>query len=214
MLSKRLLESAKYLKGFNCLADCGTDHGYLPIYAVKHGYVKQAIASDNKQLPLNNAKKNIDLENLNIKTILADGLPYLNSEIDVVSILGMGGRLIKDILGRAELNHVKRLILSPNSEAKILREYLVNNSYKIVYEELIKDNNKFYQIIVCESGIMKLTEIELEFGPIIIKDNTIVFKEYINKLIDQLTIATKQVKDSINLEILVNRINILKEIIS
>ncbi|MCK4552034.1 MAG: SAM-dependent methyltransferase [Tenericutes bacterium] len=214
MLSKRLLESAKYLKGFNYLADCGTDHAYLPIYAVKHGYVTHAIASDNKQLPLNNAKKNIDSENLDIKTVLADGLPYLNSEIDIVSILGMGGRLIKDIISKADLYHVKRLVLSPNSEAIILRRYLENNNFKIKHEEVIKDKNKFYQIIVCEPGIMKLTEVELEFGPIIIKDNTKTFKEYINKLIDKLTVATKQVKDSKNLEILMNRISILKEIIS
>ena len=61
---------------------------------------------------------------------------------------------------------------------------------------------------------MKLTEIEQEFGPIIIKDNTIVFKEFINKLIKKLSIATKQVKDSKDLETLMNRISTLKEIIA
>ena len=81
----------------------------------------------------NNAKRNINEENLNIKTILADGLPYLDSEIDIVSILGMGGRLIRDILNRADLQHVKRLVLSPNSEAIILREYLEKNNFKILY---------------------------------------------------------------------------------
>lgn len=214
MLSARLKESAKYLKGFNCLVDCGTDHGYLPIYAIKHNLVNKAIASDNKQLPLNNAKKNIELEKLDIETILADGLPFLNSEMDVVSILGMGGRLITDILNRANLQYVKRLILSANSENTVLREFLEEKNFKIISEEFIKDKNKYYQIIISEPGKMKLSDLEREFGPINIRNNTSVFKEYINKLIRKLETAIKNVKDEKNLEILKLRIKTLKEVIS
>ena len=214
MLSARLKASAKYLKGFNYLVDCGTDHGYLPIYAIKHNLVNQAIASDNKQQPLNNAIKNIKNENLDIKTILADGLPFLESDMDIVSILGMGGRLITDILSRANLKDVKRIILSPNSESSILRDYLEKNNFKIVHEAFIKDKQKYYQIIVSEPGTMKLSDVEKEFGPIIIKNNTDEFKEFIYKLIDNLEKAVKHVKDAENLEILKLRIKTLKEVIS
>lgn len=214
MISKRLKESAKYLNGFYCLADCGTDHGYLPIYAIKQGFVQKAIASDNKANPLKNAMKNIELEQVPVQTILADGLPYLNPEIDVVSILGMGGRLIEEILKKANIKHVKRLVLSPNSDQETLRKYLQEHDFQIVAEEIIKDKSKFYQIIVVEPGVMKLSAIELEFGPIIIEDNTDIFKEYISKLIRKLELALKQARTKESQSTLEERIHVLKEVIS
>lgn len=214
MLSKRLLASALYLKGFNCLADCGTDHGYLPIYAVKHGYVNKAYASDNKEKPLENAKKNIMKEALNIETILADGLPYLSDEIDVVSVLGMGGRLISDILTKADLSNVTRLVLSPNSEAEVVRDFLEKNGFEIIAEEVILDHKKYYQIIVSEKGNMVLSDTEKEFGPINIKKQSDQFRQYVKKQIRQLEKAILNVKDKTNHEMLQKRIDLLKEVIS
>jgi tRNA (adenine22-N1)-methyltransferase len=214
MLSKRLLASTKYLNGFNCLADCGTDHGYLPIYAVKHNLVKKAIASDNKLGPLENAKKNILEHGLDIVTILADGVPYLNEEIDLLSILGMGGRLIKSILNEADLSHLKRLVLSPNSEAYVVREYLQNNNFMIVDEEIVKDKHKYYQIIVAEPGKMVLSDIEKEFGPLIIQKQSNEFKAFIAGLINQLEEAVSNVIDEDKKESIILRIKELKEVIS
>jgi len=215
-LSKRLLASAKYLKGFNYLADCGTDHAYLPIYAVENGLVNKAIASDNKMGPLSNAKKNIIVASLilKIQTKYADGLNYLNKDIDVVSILGMGGRLITEILEKANKQYLKRLVFGPNSEPKILRQYLMENNFNIIDEEIVEENDKYYQIIVCEPGTMELTELELEFGPIILKNNTGEFKSYINKLIVNLRQALPKINNDSEASKLGARIKTLEEVIS
>jgi len=215
-LSKRLLASAKYLKGFDYLADCGTDHAYLPIYAVENGLVNKAIASDNKLGPLSNAKTNIINSGLlmNIQTKYADGLRYLNKNIDVVSILGMGGRLITEILKKANKQYLKRLVLGPNSEPKILRQYLMENNLNIIDEEIVEENDKYYQIIVCEPGNMELTELELEFGPVILKKNTGEFKNCINKLIDNLKQALPKINNDSEAEKLGARIKTLEEVIS
>lgn len=215
-LSKRLKASVKYVKNFNFLADCGTDHGYLPIFALENDYVKKAIASDNKTGPLENAKKNIKIANLEdkISLMLADGLSYLDETIDVVTILGMGGRLITEILKKANIKYLKRLVLSPNSETKILRQCLIDLNIKIVDETMIEENNKFYQIIVCEAGKMNLNEIEKEFGPLIIKKKSATFKKYINRLIRQLTTALPKIKSKIEINRITKRINQLKEVIA
>lgn len=215
-LSKRLIASANFIKGFNCLADCGTDHAYLPIYVVKEGFVNSAIASDNKLGPLTNAKKNIIQASLlmKVKIKYADGLNYLNKDIDIVSVLGMGGRLITEILSKANKQYVKRLVLGPNSEAKILREYLMENNFKIVNEELVEENGKYYQIIVCEPGNMDLNELELEFGPIILKNKTPEFKDYITKLITNLKEALPKINNDSEAEKLAIRIKTLEEAIS
>jgi tRNA (adenine22-N1)-methyltransferase len=216
MKSLRLLTACKYVAGFNCLADCGTDHGKLPIYCVKNNLVKKAYASDNKEKPLNNAKKNIidnELQNLVIP-VLADGLTYLGEEVDVVSILGMGGRLIQSILEEANLNNVKRLILSANSENEILRTFLQETSWKIIAEELIHEKRKNYQLMVLEKGQMQLSRLEKEFGPIIIKEKSTQFINMIKKQINGLKTAVKNAKNEEVKQDLNKRIKELEEIIA
>ena len=58
-LSKRLLAVAGLVSGGNCMADVGTDHGYIPIYLIRQGVVKSAIAMDINEGPLSRAKENI-----------------------------------------------------------------------------------------------------------------------------------------------------------
>lgn len=215
ILSKRLETSAQYTKGFDCLADCGTDHAYLPIYCVSQSYVKKAIASDNKVAPLNHAKRHIKQAGLEleIKTILADGLPYLDPSIDVVSILGMGGNLMFEILANADLLDVKRLILSPNSDPQIIREFLLDHGFCIIDERLIDDHGKFYQIIVAEHGEMMLNDREKEFGPIIIKRKSEPFKRMIEKQLKQLRHALPNIKNPSEQEKVKERIELLKEVL-
>jgi len=216
MKSLRLLAASKYIKGYNFLADCGTDHAKLPIFCVEHGLVKKAIASDNKSGPIENAKKSIDKANLNdlVIPVLADGLSYLNKDIDIVSILGMGGRLIIQILENADITSVKRLILSANSENYLLREFLQDINWMIEKEELIKENGKYYQLMVLSKGKMNLSELEKEFGPLIIKEKSAEFIEMINKLLVKLVSAFKKAKtEEVRIEIK-KRIKLLEEVIS
>ncbi len=215
ILSKRLEVSAQFTKGFDCLADCGTDHAYLPIYCVSQSYVKKAIASDNKVEPLNHAKRHIKAAGLEleIKTILADGLPYLDEHIDVVSILGMGGHLMFDILVNANLTYVKRLILSPNSDPQMIRAYLQEHEFCIADERIIEDHSKFYQVIVAEPGEMTLTDTEKEFGPLIIKNKSETFKKYIDKQLKQLQHALPNITNPNEQKKVKDRIALLKEVL-
>ncbi|MGE4572087.1 MAG: tRNA (adenine(22)-N(1))-methyltransferase TrmK [Candidatus Izemoplasmatales bacterium] len=214
MISERLRIASQFLKGYHYLADCGTDHALLPIYAIEKGYVKKAIASDNKNLPLMNAKDNINQKGLflEVKTVLADGLSYLNleNEVDVVTILGMGGIVMKDILDKAYLYNVKRMVLQPNSHSELVRRFLEEHKWKIVDEVFIEDNKKYYQIIVCEKGSMILNDLEREFGPIILKKKPPLFIKRIESMIDHFNQALEQAKDSETKEKLNHRIAFLK----
>ena len=218
MISRRLRIASEYLKGFNYLADCGTDHGILPIYAVEKNYVKKAIASDNKNKPLIQAKDNIAKKGLigKVNAVFADGLSYLyvEKDIDIVSILGLGGRTIIDILKEADLINVKRLVLSANSQNYELRKFLENIRWKIISEEFIKENNKYYQIIVSEKGRMSLTELEREFGPLLIKNQNKIFKERLLSMIKQLKIAKEKAKNKTTKEKIVNKIKFLEEVLT
>ena len=50
-LSKRLKRIAEHVDKCESVADIGTDHGYIPIYLVKEGRCKKAIASDINKGP-------------------------------------------------------------------------------------------------------------------------------------------------------------------
>ena len=46
MIDERLKSIAEMVDRQGTLLDVGTDHGYLPVYLVKSGKIKAAIASD------------------------------------------------------------------------------------------------------------------------------------------------------------------------
>ncbi len=169
------------LDGYNSVCDVGTDHGFVPINAIEKYNLDCAYALDVNNGPLENAKKNIlknGLEN-KIKPILSDGLKNFDYPVDVIVIAGMGGALIKDILStsREKALKAKALILSPNKEEDIVREFLANNGFKIEFEHLLKDNNHYYEIIKAIPGEMKLTDLDISYGPFLRKEKSPLFIE-------------------------------------
>ncbi len=185
-LTKRLKECVKYTKGYEKLADIGTDHALLVSHAVLNNYVKDGIASDVAKGPLEFAQKTIDKYGLGdrVKTTLSDGLVSVDEEVDVCVIAGMGGILIADILenGKNYIKNVKRFITQPNISSYYVREWICNNNYKIVAEQILEDSNKVYEIIVFETGVEILNEEDIYFGPFLLKEkNEIFLKKYLER---------------------------------
>lgn len=151
-LSIRLKAIASMVDKCNCVADIGTDHGYIPIYLLKNNICKRAIASDINSGPVEKAKFNIRCENLEgkIKCKMGPGLTTIVPfEADGIVIAGMGGNLIRDIILENE-NIFKELdfsVLQPVQNPEILRKFIYDNGYKIIDEDLCIDENKFYEII-------------------------------------------------------------------
>jgi tRNA (adenine22-N1)-methyltransferase len=151
-LSDRLLCISNFLPACTCIADIGTDHGYIPIHAIQTGKCKHAIASDIRKGPILVARKNISLYGLEneIETRVGPGLSTLKKgEADVILIAGMGGNMIADILEQElELaSEAKAIIMQPVQYPEELRKYLFLHEFDIIDEELSKEGNKYYHII-------------------------------------------------------------------
>ena len=210
-LKGRLKEISKFVdKGSNIL-DLGCDHAYLSIYLVEKGIAAKALASDNKDEPLESAKANILKSSLSdkITTIKSNGLDNIKADMyDTLIIAGLGGELIASILSSPNLNKDATLILEGNNSEKDIRVFLDNNNYFITDEELIEDKGHYYQIIKAKKSNtkMNLDEIELSFGPIILKDKTPIFKEYIKRNIGVLENKLTGINDTA----LINKINYFK----
>src|SRR5665647_630512 len=130
----RLKVIANMVEECDTIVDVGTDHGYVPIYLVKNGVIKKAIASDINRGPVEKAKNNIMLNKVcdQISCRLGVGLSTVKKgEVQVAIIAGMGGNLIRDIIENdlEVVKGLKYMILQPVQNAEVLREYLYNTGY-------------------------------------------------------------------------------------
>lgn len=164
------------------LADIGCDHGYLAIEALNKGLSFVQLI-DNKEGPLNVARNNLNKYDYSNKTkfTLASGLLELDPKVNCVAILGMGGELIINILeeGAHKSSNVAKFILEANTKVPSLRKYLFLNKYEIVSEKIVKENNKYYELILCKktNSIIKYNNFDIEFGPILRKEKSPIFIE-------------------------------------
>ncbi|KOY77967.1 uncharacterized protein RZ75_07270 [Apilactobacillus kunkeei] len=203
-LSQRLKVVADFVPQNSRVADIGSDHAYLPVYLMKQKQIEFGIASEVAKGPLDNAIQEIKAEGLSdrIDTRLADGLLSVQPEdkIDCVTIAGMGGTLIKNILenGKSHLSGDELLILQPNVGEDRLRTWLMNNQYQISDETILREDGHTYEIIVAKKTDepVKYTEQEIKFGPFLLKQHSDVFVEKweneierIEMVIDQMNLA-------------------------
>lgn len=228
-LSKRLTKIASYVNYCEAIADIGTDHGYIPIYLVKNNKCNTAIASDINKGPIEKASTNIRFEGLSekIKCLLGGGLkPLKVGEVNGVIIAGMGGNLIRDII-LEDIEKVKLydfLILQPAQNPEVLREFLYNNNFEILNEDLILDDGKFYELfkVKYNENAKKINikdEISYEISSILLESNNSLVNDYIKSKIKKYENIISYIKDDTSLakmkkDILNEKINKLKEMIS
>lgn len=221
MISKRLELVASFVPQGSILLDVGSDHAYLPIELVERGQIEAAIAGEVVDGPYQSAVKNVEAHGLEekIQVRLANGLAAFEEEdqVSVITIAGMGGRLIARILeeGLDKLANVERLILQPNNREDDLRIWLQDHGFQIVAESILEEAGKFYEILVVEAGQMKLSASDLRFGPFLSKEISPVFVQKWQKEATKLEVALSQIPEK-NLEerqVLAHKIQAIKEVI-
>ncbi len=200
--SKRIEEIVNTIE-YDTIADIGTDHGYIPVLAVKTEKAKKAVACDINRDCLNKAVKSINENYLSdkIEARLGDGLsPLKPYEAETVIMAGIGGLLTCDIIknGLEKLCGVKQLILSPQSNIPDVRRVVHKAGFLIKREIIIKDMSKFYVIMNCEKGQeVEYSEEEYFLGKNIDKNN--VYKEFVNQQSQIIEKALNNIKaDGVN----------------
>lgn len=169
----RLERVATHVPAGARLADIGSDHGYLPVALLNRGAISAAVAGEVALTPFYAAQRTVRENDLDqqISVRLADGLAAIEPAdgITAISLCGMGGETIRDILesGKARLSGQERLILQPNGGEQPLRVWLMEHDYRILDEEVLRENRFDYEIIVAErSGPVTYTAEQLYFGPL------------------------------------------------
>jgi len=191
-LSKRLERVAAHVPAGARLADIGSDHGYLPVALMRRGVIAAAVAGEVALTPLRAAERTVRENGLEQQIIvrLASGLAAIEpgDRVDAITICGMGGETIRDILeaGKARLKGHERLILQPNGGEQPLRRWLMENGYRISFEELLRENLFFYEIIVAErDAAVSYSAQELYFGPLQMQTRSPVFIQKWQRMLTQ-----------------------------
>ncbi|WP_309089841.1 tRNA (adenine(22)-N(1))-methyltransferase TrmK [Domibacillus sp.] len=201
-LSKRLETVVSFIEPARTIADIGSDHAYLPCYAVKKNLVDRAVAGEVVEGPFQSARRQVLSEGLSEKVDVrkGNGLAVLEAgEVECITIAGMGGPLIASILeeGKSKLAGVAKLILQPNIAGHAVREWLDANSWTIEQEAILEEDGQLYEIISATAGSSRaLSPKELLFGPFLIKQKNNAFRLKWQRELDQINHVLSRLTDA------------------
>jgi len=179
----------------NFLVDVGCDHGFLSIWLVQRGKCPRALAMDVRKGPLAAAQSHLEEAGLTkyIETRLSDGLKaYGVGEAQTMVCAGMGGPLMAKILADSyeKALSLKELILQPQSEIREFREFLRTNGFRIVEEDAVLEEGKYYFAM---KAVPELTDVvpdvQLQclydtYGEFLLKRKHPVLREYLHQRIE------------------------------
>ena len=180
-LSKRL-QAIHDMLPIGVTADVGSDHGKLMIALFKSGKITKGYAIENKKGPYQRLVKALETEGLidKIVPLFSDGIEDLPPEVKNIVLAGMGGDLIIKILKKhpEKLKLVSTIIVDSHGAIAKVREEISQMGYIIADEKMIKEDDKFYEIIkFIRADIAVYTNEDIEFGPILRNEKSATFKE-------------------------------------
>lgn len=198
VLSERLKAVTGMVTVGNRVCDVGCDHGFVPIWLVQQGKSPRVLAMDLREGPLRAAEEHVAAYGLagQIETRLSDGLHNYNiGEADTLICAGMGGGLMQRILAQEseKAASFQELILQPQSEIERFRRFLRENGYRILDEEILLEEGKYYQVMRVVPGMKegeedslsdtecKLCKLADRYGPILLHKRTPVFLSFLER---------------------------------
>ncbi len=142
------------------VVDVGCDQAKLSLLLAKRN--QSSIASDISEKVINKAKNDIKSDLIDLR--VSDGLKNIHDgEADTLVLSGMGTHTILDILKNTKLRFNKIITIS-NNYHDILRTKMNELNYRVDSELIIKENNKYYNLIVFIPGNKKYSDCEINFG--------------------------------------------------
>ena len=175
------------------VVDVGCDQAKLGILLAKRN--QKSIASDISPKVIERASldiRKLGLDNL-IDLRVSNGLQNIKEkEADTLVLSGMGTHTILEILNNTKLKFNKIITIS-NNYHDILRNKMNELNYKVDKELIIKENNKYYNLILFTKGIKKYSQKELLLG--LNQVDNELYKEYLNHLLNKYKIIKKSSKN-------------------
>ena len=153
-----------------CIADIGTDHGFLGAWLLQNGRCEQVQVLDISRDSLNKAESLVRSMGLADRAVfrIGDGADALAFKPDAAVIAGMGGMTIAGILerGKEQLQGVP-VVLEPNVAITELRMRCAGAGYRIEDERIVRAAGRHYVLIAVRTGIARYDAADFVIGPVI-----------------------------------------------
>ena len=180
-------------------ADIGTDHAHLPAALLQRGRCQRMILTDISEGALKNARAEILRCRLSDRAELrlGDGLSPLREECGMISVMGMGGRTIRDILlsGRDRLRGAS-LILSAHTDWHLIRAAVRDIGYHLDREEPCQAAGRYYLVLRARPGEAPLTEREIRLGGPLFRSRSPMLLPFLRRRRDVLCAQLKGLKSA------------------
>ncbi len=180
--SSRLELACALYEDCDLAADIGTDHAHLPIALLRSGRCRRMILTDISPDALENARENIARARLTdrVEFRLGDGLRTLGEECGMISILGMGGRTIQQILTEGK-EHIRGagLLLSAHTDLPLVRQAVMDVGYRILSETPCFDAGRFYLMVRAIPGKETMSPRELRLGKKLFESDSPDLRNYL-----------------------------------
>ena len=148
-------------------ADIGTDHAHLPAALLQRGRCQHMILTDISESALENARMEMIRLRLTdrVSLRLGDGLIPVTEKCGVISVMGMGGRTIRDILlsGSSRLRGAS-LLLSAHTDWHLIRAAVRDIGYHLDREEPCYAAGRYYLVLRARAGSSPMTDQEIRLG--------------------------------------------------
>jgi tRNA (adenine22-N1)-methyltransferase len=157
-LSRRLEAVAAFVPEGARVADVGAGHGLLALWLVASGRARSCVATeaDRERLARIGDFPSDHPRAGRLERRAGDGLQALRPEdrLDVAVLAGLGAHQICRILAPpwTMTLAIPRLVLQPQSEAPVLRRWLLEAGFRIAGEAMVRDRDRFYTIVTAERG--------------------------------------------------------------
>lgn len=181
MLDERLALAATLYEPCQWGADIGTDHAFLPCHLLHTGICQHMIAADVSAKALTHARENLTHHHLTDRAeiIQADGLDAITHPCGCISMMGMGGETMAEILrkGQDRLQGAV-LVLGAHTELYLVREAIGDIGYHITQERICRAAGRFYVFWRAEPGAETLTPTECRYGKRLWQEDKTLLREY------------------------------------
>ena len=189
MLDQRLSTVKNLYDRCELAADIGTDHGLLPAEILGEGICQRMILTDISPAALSNSRRELARRHLSDKADFRTGfgLDPVRERCGVISITGMGGRTIHDIItkGKTALGGAV-LILSAHSDLPLLRSAVQSCGYYPEAEEVCFCAGRFYVVFRAVPGMWNPDDREIRLGGALFKSGSPALLPYTDRQISVL----------------------------
>jgi tRNA (adenine22-N1)-methyltransferase len=156
-LSSRLEKMKSFYSGQSFVWDIGCDHGLLGLSFLETNSVHEINLVDSSHEVMKVLKKKIDsyITNTPINILCMKGQEIkMTPEGQCIFIAGMGGEEIGQIISRLlpQIGFNSQFVISPQRKILHLRALLRTIKVHLKSEELLFENDQYYQILVVAPG--------------------------------------------------------------